>query len=148
MKPTWCTFHSIYWESRASTCFRHYFLILRRRNTNGIWYIACARLQFHRNRATANWHSHAIYQMPFFAESPEDEQLMLETCRDSWFSIKLIRSSSRWFHYTVSCCFYANSVTGDWRQSGNTWYTGGTKSRPHRSCSAVTHVPVTIVLLR
>jgi hypothetical protein len=21
MKPTWCTFHSIYWESRASTCF-------------------------------------------------------------------------------------------------------------------------------
>jgi hypothetical protein len=33
MKPTWCTFHSIYWESRACTCFEHYLLILRRRYT-------------------------------------------------------------------------------------------------------------------
>jgi hypothetical protein len=41
MKPTWCTFHSIYWESRTSTCFEHYLLILRRRYTNGIWYTAC-----------------------------------------------------------------------------------------------------------
>jgi hypothetical protein len=54
IKPTWCTFHSIYWESRASTCFEQYLLILRRCYTNGIWYIACVlcqlavtRLQFH-----------------------------------------------------------------------------------------------------
>jgi hypothetical protein len=30
MKPTWCTFHSVYWESKTSTCFEHYLLILRR----------------------------------------------------------------------------------------------------------------------
>jgi hypothetical protein len=29
MKPTWCSFHSFYWESRASKCFEHYLLILR-----------------------------------------------------------------------------------------------------------------------
>jgi hypothetical protein len=39
MKTTWCTLHSIYWESRASTCFEHYLLILRRRFTNGTWYM-------------------------------------------------------------------------------------------------------------
>jgi hypothetical protein len=31
MKPTWCTFRSVYWESRDSTCFEHYLRILRRR---------------------------------------------------------------------------------------------------------------------
>jgi hypothetical protein len=41
MKPTWRTFHSIYWESKVSTCFEHYFVILKRRCKNGIWYIAC-----------------------------------------------------------------------------------------------------------
>jgi hypothetical protein len=40
IKPKWWTFHSIYWESRVSTCFEHYLLILRWRS-NGIWYIAC-----------------------------------------------------------------------------------------------------------
>jgi hypothetical protein len=38
MKPMWCTFHSN-WESKASTCFEHYLLILKRRFTNGIWYL-------------------------------------------------------------------------------------------------------------
>jgi hypothetical protein len=38
IKPTWCTFHSLYWELKASTRFEHYFLILRRLYTNGIWY--------------------------------------------------------------------------------------------------------------
>jgi hypothetical protein len=61
MKPTWCTFYSIYWESKASTCFEHYFLILRRRFTRGIWYIACVN--------NVSWqpchsHTHAVYQMP------------------------------------------------------------------------------------
>jgi hypothetical protein len=41
MKPTWCAFHSIYWEFRACTCFEHYLLILRRWSTNGTWYIGC-----------------------------------------------------------------------------------------------------------
>jgi hypothetical protein len=45
MKPTWCIFHAIYWVSRASKCFEHYFLILRRRYTNGIWYTACVLCQ-------------------------------------------------------------------------------------------------------
>jgi hypothetical protein len=29
----------------ASTCFEHYLLILRRRFTNGTWYIACVLCQ-------------------------------------------------------------------------------------------------------
>jgi hypothetical protein len=45
MKPTWYTFHSVYWESKAPTCFEHYLLILRRRFTNGIWYIECVKGQ-------------------------------------------------------------------------------------------------------
>jgi hypothetical protein len=65
MKPTWCTLHSIYWESKASTGFEHYLLILRRRSTNSIWYIACV-FQLAETRASANWHyTQAIYQMPF-----------------------------------------------------------------------------------
>jgi hypothetical protein len=31
---------------------------------------------------------------------PEDEQVMLETCRGSWLSINWMKSASRWFHYT------------------------------------------------
>jgi hypothetical protein len=34
------------------------------------------------------------------AGSPEDEQVMLETCRGSWFSINWMKSASRWFRYT------------------------------------------------
>jgi hypothetical protein len=45
MKPSWCTFHSVYWESRASTCFEHYLLIIRRCSTNGTWYVACVLRQ-------------------------------------------------------------------------------------------------------
>jgi hypothetical protein len=41
IKPKWRTFHSICWESKASTCFEHCLLILSRRYTNSIWYIAC-----------------------------------------------------------------------------------------------------------
>jgi hypothetical protein len=81
MKPTWCTFHLIYWESRTSTCFEHYLLILRKRYTNDTWYIACVLCQL-------------------TATPPEDEQVMLETCRDPWFLINWTRSASRWFHYT------------------------------------------------
>jgi hypothetical protein len=92
MIPTWCTFNLVYWESSGSTRFEHYLLILRRRYTNGIWYIACvcqlavARLQ---------WYANAVYLAP-----PQDEQVMLETCRGPWFSINWMKSASRWFHYT------------------------------------------------
>jgi hypothetical protein len=98
MKPTWCTCHSIYWESRASTRFEHYLLILRRRCTNGTWYIACV----HCNRVTA-------LQLTLYARNipnavcvapPEDEQVMLETRRGPWFSINWMTGTSRWFHYT------------------------------------------------
>jgi hypothetical protein len=34
------------------------------------------------------------------AAPPEDGQVMLETCRGPRFSINLMKSASRWFHYT------------------------------------------------
>jgi hypothetical protein len=37
----------------------------------------------------------AVFEAP-----PEDEQLMLETCRGSWFSINWMKIASHWFHYT------------------------------------------------
>jgi hypothetical protein len=35
-----------------------------------------------------------------FVAPPEDEQVMLETFRDPWFSINWKKSASRWFYYT------------------------------------------------
>jgi hypothetical protein len=38
---------------------------------------------------------------------PEDEQVMLETCRGLWFSINWKKSASRWFHYTgIECLLF------------------------------------------
>jgi hypothetical protein len=37
---------------------------------------------------------------------PEDEQVMLETCRGPWFSINLMKSASRWFHCTDRYTLY------------------------------------------
>jgi hypothetical protein len=96
MKPTWCTFRSIYWESKASTCFEHYLLILRRCCTNGCGTVAVS-LQ--------SWHSQlTLYarNIPnaFSGAPPEDEQVILETCRSLWFSINWKKSASRWFQYT------------------------------------------------
>jgi hypothetical protein len=73
MKPTWCTFHSIFEDHRASTYFEHYLLILRIRCTNGIWYIR-------------NCHSQLILYIHNIPNAvcvvpPEDEQVMLETYR-------------------------------------------------------------------
>jgi hypothetical protein len=89
---------SFNWETKASTCFEHYLLILRRRSTNSTLYIACVcqlavpRLQWNCNRGNI---PSAVREAP-----PEDEQVMLETCRGSWFSINWMKSASRWFHYT------------------------------------------------
>jgi hypothetical protein len=97
MKPTWYTFHSVYWESRASTCFEHYLLILRRRVTNGtsyVAYIAAVAVSLQ------SWHS----QLTLYARNiwsgvcvapPDDWQVMLETCRGPWFSINWMKSASR-----------------------------------------------------
>jgi hypothetical protein len=40
---------------------------------------------------------------------PENEQLMLETCSGHWFSIKWMKSASRWFHYTYTQNFNNNN---------------------------------------
>jgi hypothetical protein len=45
---------------------------------------------------------------------PEDEQVMLETCRGLWSSINWTKSASRWFHHTdkqsvLSCREHENS---------------------------------------
>jgi hypothetical protein len=72
MKPTWCTFYSVYWESKASTCFEHYLLILRRCYTKVIWYIACVLCELAVVRLQWNSYTHVIYQMSFIL------------CRASW----------------------------------------------------------------
>jgi hypothetical protein len=42
---------------------------------------------------------------------PEDEQVMLETCRGPWFSVNLMKSASRWFHYTDNVHTWHNMET-------------------------------------
>jgi hypothetical protein len=43
---------------------------------------------------------------------PEDEQVMLETCRGTWFSINWMKSVSRWFHYTdILWCTVGNALS-------------------------------------
>jgi hypothetical protein len=99
MKPTWCTFHSFYWESRASTCFDYYLLILRRCYTNGIWCHDCGFTaivaQPTDNKRTQYTKRHLACAGP-----PEDKQVMLETYTSPWFSIHSMKSTSRCFHYT------------------------------------------------
>jgi hypothetical protein len=64
MRPTWCTFYSIYLELWASTCFEHYLLILRRRYTNGTWYIVCVLCQLAATRVGVElaFQLHHIYK--------------------------------------------------------------------------------------
>jgi hypothetical protein len=92
---------------KASTSFDHYLLILRSCLTNGIWYIACIcqlavawlqwKLQPCHSQLTLYTRNipNAICVAP-----PEDERVMLETCRGPWLSISWMKSASRWFHYT------------------------------------------------
>jgi hypothetical protein len=84
---TWCTFHSIYWESGVSICFEHYLLILRKRCT----------LQSCHSQLTLYAHN---IPSAVCAAPTEDEEVMLETCRCSWFSMNWMKSASRWFHHT------------------------------------------------
>jgi hypothetical protein len=49
---------------------------------------------------------------------PEDEQIMLETCRGSWFSINWMKSVWRWFHYPDKLWYTVSktlSLSPDWR---------------------------------
>jgi hypothetical protein len=51
-----------------------------------------------------SWHSQLTYARNIpsavCSEPPEDEQVRLETCRGTWFSINWIKIASRWFHHT------------------------------------------------
>jgi hypothetical protein len=44
IKPTWCTFYSVYEKLRAFTFIEHRLLILRRGYPNGTWYIAWVQM--------------------------------------------------------------------------------------------------------
>jgi hypothetical protein len=41
-----------------------------------------------------------LYMFRALLAPPEDEKVMLETCRSPWFSINWMKSASSWFHYT------------------------------------------------
>jgi hypothetical protein len=71
-------------ESRACTCFEHYLLILRRCYTNGTWYIAWSGTP-----VLVQPTDITLTQLPsaVCAAPPEDEQVMLETCRGLEFLI-------------------------------------------------------------
>jgi hypothetical protein len=97
IKQTKCTFHSTYWESKVSTCFEYYLIILRSSCTSGISYIAVKLQPCHRQLTL---HARNIPNA-VCAGPPEDEHVMLETCRGLWFSINWMKSVSRWFHYTI-----------------------------------------------
>jgi hypothetical protein len=51
-----------------------------------------------------SWHSQQTYTRNIPSTvcvvPPEDEQVMLRTCRGPWFSINWMKSASCWFHYT------------------------------------------------
>jgi hypothetical protein len=107
LKTTWCTFHSVYWESMASTCFEHYLLMLRRCFTNGIWYIACVVMSVGCSTVAVKLQPCAVSLQPGHSQltPPEDGQIMLETCTGPWISINWIKSASRWFYYAdLLCC--------------------------------------------
>jgi hypothetical protein len=70
--------------------FRALLAHLRRRYTNGIWYISYVLCQL--ASPELEWNS-------VCAEPPEDEQVMLETCRGFFLLINWIKNTSRLFHY-------------------------------------------------
>jgi hypothetical protein len=51
------------------------------------------------------------------AELPEDEQVMLETCRGPWFLINWIKCASRWFHCTDILWCTVNKTLSKWKNS-------------------------------
>jgi hypothetical protein len=45
-----------------------------------------------------SWPWHGCSKAATVSQPPEDEQVMLETCRGPWFSTNWMKSASRWFH--------------------------------------------------
>jgi hypothetical protein len=77
----------------ASTCFQHYLLILRRRCTNGTWYIAWVLCQLATSGLEWNARMHARnIPSAVCVASPEDEQEMLETYTGQLILNKLNRN--------------------------------------------------------
>jgi hypothetical protein len=72
--------YSVYYELTASTCFKHYLLIIRRRCIINC-YIAFVCLVAAKTQYTRNT-PFAVYAAP-----PEDEQVVLETGRGCQFTI-------------------------------------------------------------
>jgi hypothetical protein len=107
MKPTWCTFHSFYWESRASTCFEHYLPILRWATQTALGILRACNVSWLSQTPVSlqSWHSQLTLHAHNIPSAvcvgpPEDEQVMLVTCTCSRFSVNWMNSASLWFHYT------------------------------------------------
>jgi hypothetical protein len=109
--------YSVYYESTAFTCFKHYLLIFRRRCINNDWYIACI---FCRLAATKievplqTWweRAHTIARnvpIVVYAEPPEDEQVVLETCRGMLIHNKLNKKRA-FFGSTILIYYDARST--------------------------------------
>jgi hypothetical protein len=99
MKPTWCTFHSIYWVSKASTCFEHYLLILRRRSQTALAIL--------RAYSYVSWLCHDCSFTAIVAQPTDIIHTKFNKCRlcskhvrGPWFSMSWMKSASRWFHHT------------------------------------------------
>jgi hypothetical protein len=78
--------YSVYYTLIASTCFKHYLLIFRRRCINNDWYIESyyvgwllPGLEFNSNPGSSQPTYFAL-NIPIAAPL-EDEQVVLETCR-------------------------------------------------------------------
>jgi hypothetical protein len=90
--------HLVYCVRMSVSCGKVPLLILRRRFTNDIWYIACV---YARNIP------YAVCVTP-----PADEQVFLETYRGPWFSINSMKSASRWLDCTdILWCTVSTTLT-------------------------------------
>jgi hypothetical protein len=59
----------------------------------------CGVERSHSNPGAADWQHARNIPSAFSTTPPENEQIMLETCRGTSFLINWIKSASRWFHY-------------------------------------------------
>jgi hypothetical protein len=86
VKPTWSTFHPVYWESRGLYMFRALLAHPQEALHNGIWYTAWGELQPCHSQLTlyARNISNAVCAVP-----PRVEWIMLETYRDPLILNKL-----------------------------------------------------------
>jgi hypothetical protein len=97
MRSTFCI--QFFNELTASACFKHYLLIFRRRFTNNNWYTGCVLCLLAATRVGiphqpgSNWptlHARNVLTV-VCAAPPEDEQVVLETCRGCYFITNWIK---------------------------------------------------------